>query len=396
MTKRKICVVTGGRAEYGLLYWLMKGIQDDAELELQVIVTGMHLSPEFGLTYRVIEEDGFAIDAKVEMLLSSDTPVGIAKSLGLGVIGFADALERLRPDIIVLLGDRYEILAAVQVALIARRPVAHISGGEKTEGVIDEAIRHAITKMAHLHFVAAESYRMRVIQLGEDPARVFNVGDPGLENINRLKLLECHELETSLDFTLGEITFLVTYHPVTLDEVSPAVAMAALLQALDTFIEAKIIITKPNADSGGRILVGMIDEYARTRPERVFASTSLGQLRYLSAMKHCSVVIGNSSSGIVEAPALGKASVNIGSRQSGRLKASSVIDCRENVNDIVQAITTALSPSFREGLSTVESLYGSGNTSGEIKECLKKTDLQSILVKRFHDVEFSCKDAGRL
>jgi len=240
---RKICVVTGTRAEYGLLYWLMKEIDADSELQLQVIATGMHLSPEFGLTYRTIENDGFVIDAKVEMLLSSDTPVGIAKSIGLGVIGFADALERLKPEIMVVLGDRYEILAAVQAALVARIPVAHIHGGETTEGAIDESIRHSITKMSHLHFVAAEPYRKRVIQLGEHPDRVFNVGALGVENINRLSLLEKSELEQNLNFNFSSPTFLVTYHPTTLGAIKPAEAMQALLNALDAFVDAKIIIT---------------------------------------------------------------------------------------------------------------------------------------------------------
>jgi UDP-N-acetylglucosamine 2-epimerase (non-hydrolysing)/GDP/UDP-N,N'-diacetylbacillosamine 2-epimerase (hydrolysing) len=387
MTRRKICVVTGTRAEYGLLYWLMKEIHADSDLQLQLIVTGMHLSPEFGLTYRTIEEDGFHIDEKVEMLLSSDTPVGIAKSLGLGVIGFADALERLQPDLLVMLGDRYEILAAAQAALVARIPVAHISGGEKTEGAIDEAIRHSITKMSHLHFVAAEPYRLRVIQLGEDPAKVFNFGDPGLDNINRLKLLDLNELEKLLNFTLGGIYFLVTFHPVTLDKEDPAVALTALFSALDNFPEVKIIITKPNADTGGRVIIEKIDAYARENCDRVFVSTSLGQVRYLSAMKHCSVVIGNSSSGIVEAPAMKKATVNIGRRQTGRLKASSIIDCRDKVEEIVLAIRTALSPGFQEGLCKVGSLYGAGNTSFDIKECLKQIDLQGIHMKQFHDLD---------
>src|SRR6185369_7739587 len=251
---RKICVVTGTRAEYGLFYWLMKEIQADTDLQLQIIVTGMHLSPEFGLTYRTIEEDSFTIDAKVEMLLSSDTPVGIAKSIGLGVIGFADALEHLRPDVMVVLGDRYEILAATQAALVASIPVAHIHGGETTEGAIDESIRHAITKMAHLHFTAAEAYRSRVIQLGEYPETVFNVGALGVENIKRLKLLDKFQLEQSIDFELSATSFLVTYHPATLGATPPHVAMQALLDALDHFPETKIVFTKPNSDTDGRFL----------------------------------------------------------------------------------------------------------------------------------------------
>ena len=388
MSKRKICIATGTRAEYGLLYWLMKEIQDDKDLELQIIVTGMHLSPEFGLTYKVIEDDGFVIDAKVEMLLSSDSPVGIAKSIGLGVIGFADALEWLKPDILVLLGDRYEILAAAQAAMVARIPIAHISGGEKTEGVIDEAIRHSITKMSHVHFVAADSYKNRVIQLGEQPERIFNFGDPGLENITRLKLLKRGELEKSLGFTLGEKCFLVTYHPVTLSENDSGEVMSSLFGALDCFPETKIIITKPNSDSGGRLIISMIDDYAAKQRARVFATTSLGQLRYLSALKHCDVVIGNSSSGIVEAPFMKKPTVNIGDRQRGRLKALSIIDCEDNSDSITSAISKALSPEFQQGLSRVNSLYGTGDVSLNIKECLKKINLKGIMMKQFYDLEF--------
>jgi len=388
MSKRKIGVVTGTRAEYGLLYWLMKEIQADEELQLQLMVTGMHLSPEFGLTYRLIEQDGFLIDEKIEMLLSSDTPSGIAKSLGLATIGFADAYARLQPDIVVLLGDRYEILAAAQAALIARIPIAHISGGETTEGVIDEAIRHAVTKMSQFHFVGAEEYRKRVIQLGESPDQVFNFGDVGLDNINRLKLLSKEELEASIDFPLGDTTFLVTYHPVTLSEKSPVEAVEALFAALDQFPEAKIIITKPNADTGGRVIIEMIDKYAAKQPERVYACTSLGQIRYLSAMKYASIVIGNSSSGIVEAPAMKVPTVNIGNRQAGRLKAESIIDCAESEEAIAGAIAKALSPAFREQTARVISLYGAGNTSKAIKETLKHAELGNVITKKFYDIPF--------
>ena len=381
---RKICVVTGTRAEYGLLYWLMKEIQADTDLQLQLIVTGMHLSPEFGLTYRTIEEDGFAINAKVEMLLSSDTPVGIAKSIGLGVIGFADALDRLKPDIMVVLGDRYEILAAAQSALVAKIPVAHIHGGETTEGAIDESIRHAITKMSHLHFVAAEPYRTRVIQLGEHPDTVFNVGALGIENIKRLQLLDRTQLEQSIKFELGTTCFLVTYHPATLGTVEPAAAMQALLDALDQFPDAKIIFTKPNSDTDGRILGRMIDEYAQQHQERVAVFTSMGQVRYLSALRLVDAVIGNSSSGIIEAPACNIPTVNIGDRQSGRLKADSIIDCLETTESIVAAINKALSSPFREGFKHGVSLYGYGESASHIKDQLKHVTLSCT--KRFYDL----------
>lgn len=386
MSKRKICVVTGTRAEYGLLYWLMKEIKADRDLTLQVIATGMHLSPEFGSTYRVIEEDGFSIDARVEMLLSSDTPTGVAKSMGVGMIGFADAFERLKPDILVLLGDRFEILAAASSAMAGSIPIAHLHGGESTEGAIDEAIRHAVTKMAHLHFVAAEPYRQRVIQLGESPERVFNFGATGADNIKRLKLMSRRKLESSLGFNLGKRSFLVTYHPVTLGGRGPERAMRELFKALDGFPEARIILTRPNADVGGRAIIRMMDEYASERPGRVMVSASLGQLKYLSAMKHVDAVIGNSSSGIIEAPALKKPAVNLGDRQRGRLKAPSIIDTDEKAEAIRAAIKKALSPEFQRSLPGVSSPYGDGNASVRIKDYLKKADLKDILFKKFFDI----------
>ncbi|MDH7478541.1 MAG: UDP-N-acetylglucosamine 2-epimerase [Syntrophomonadaceae bacterium] len=388
MYKRKICVVTGSRADYGLLRWLMKEIADDPELELQIIVTGAHLSPDFGLSYQAIEGDGFVINEKLEILLSSDTAVGVAKSLGLGIIGFAEALQRLQPDILVILGDRYEIMAAAQAAMLSRIPVAHISGGESTEGVIDEAIRHSITKMSHLHFVATKSYRKRVIQLGEEPERVFNYGDPGLDSIRKLPLLDREELERQLNFKMGDLNFLVTYHPITLEREKPDQGARELLAALEHYPEARIIITSSNADMGGRSISRLLQEYARGREKRVLFSQSLGQLRYLSAMKHCQLVIGNSSSGIVEAPALKKATVNIGDRQEGRLKAASIIDCRENRWDIKEAIDQALSAEFQKRLVKVKSLYGDCNASWKIKEQLKNTKLEGILRKKFYDLSF--------
>ncbi|NPV89928.1 MAG: UDP-N-acetylglucosamine 2-epimerase (hydrolyzing) [Firmicutes bacterium] len=386
MPKRKICVITGSRAEYGLLYWLMREIEQDPELRLQLIVTGAHLSPEYGLSCRDVEDDGFCIDDRLEILLSSDTPAGVTKSLGLAVIGFADAFQRLRPDILVLLGDRYEIMAAAQAALLANIPIAHISGGETTEGVIDEAIRHSITKMAHLHFVAAERYRRRVIQLGENPERVFNFGDPALDSIKRLGLLGREELEERLAFRLGRLNFLVTYHPVTL--YSGCInSTNELLTALDSFPDARIIITAPNADTAGLGMKRVMEQYAGDREGRVLYRTNLGQLIYLSAMKHCSVVIGNSSSGIVEAPAMKTATVNIGPRQEGRLKAASIIDCRENRDDIIAAINRAVSDEFQSGLADVESLYGECDASYRIKQQLKAIDLRGILRKRFYDID---------
>ncbi|MBC9784428.1 UDP-N-acetylglucosamine 2-epimerase (hydrolyzing) [Heliobacterium chlorum] len=385
MVKRKVAVVTGSRAEYGLLYCLMDEIKADPLLDLQVIATGMHLSPEFGLTYRNIESDGFVIDAKVEMLLSSDTVVGITKAVGLGLIGFADVLERLKPDLMVVLGDRFEILAAVQAALIARIPVAHIHGGEATEGCIDDAIRHGVTKMSHLHFPASEEYRQRIIQMGEHPERVFNFGAPGLDNIRRMKLLSKEELEQELDFKLDTINFMVTFHPVTLDQGGPLKSLKALFEALDDFSHAKVILTLPNADTDGRVIIQEINQYARVRSERVKVFTSLGQLRYLSALKYVDVVIGNSSSGLIEVPIFRKPTVNIGDRQKGRLRAISVIDCNDDRDSIKKAIDMALSLDFRKSLSVIESPYGNGDASRRIKEIIKTVDLSSLLSKSFYD-----------
>ncbi|MFL0658889.1 UDP-N-acetylglucosamine 2-epimerase [Cylindrospermopsis raciborskii UAM/DH-MRr] len=385
-SKRKICIVTGTRAEYGLLYWLIKEIADDNELHLQIIATGMHLSPEFGLTYKQIETDGFTIDTKVEMLLSSDTPVGIAKSIGLGVIGFADALERLKPDILVLLGDRFEILAAAQAAMVARIPIAHIHGGETTEGAFDEQIRHAITKFAQWHFVAAEPYRQRVIQLGESPDRVFNFGSPGLDHLQYMNWLNRPALEQSLDLELRSPLFLVTYHPVTLDKQSPSIPMRELLMALDSFPNATVILSYPNADTGGRILIEEIERWVSQNQHRAKGFVSLGQQRYLSLMGEADVIIGNSSSGLTEAPALKKATVNVGDRQKGRLKAKSVIDTPERSQDIVKGIYQALSKEFQSMLPSVESLYGKGNVSQQIKEKLKFVPLQTQ--KTFFDIRY--------
>lgn len=387
MSRRKICVVTGTRAEYGLLYWLMKEIDADPDLQLQLIATGMHLSPEFGLTYKMIEADGFKIDEKVEMLLSSDTPVGIAKSIGLGVIGFADAYERLKPDIVVLLGDRYEIFAAAQAAMVARIPIAHIHGGELTEGVIDESIRHSITKMSQIHFVTTEEYKKRVIQLGEQPHSVINVGAPGLDHIKKLHLLSKEELEDSIDFKLGKVNFLVTVHPVTLKN-NTEHFIEEVLNALDAFPYATIIFTKANSDTDGRIINQKIDEYMMKNQHRVKVFTTLGQLRYFSLLQYVDVVIGNSSSGIIEVPVFKKPTVNIGDRQRGRLKSISIIDCGETSEEIVQAIKVALSSEFQEILQQSNSVYGDGNASKRMKEVLKEISLENILLKKFYDIGY--------
>lgn len=382
---KKICVVTGTRAEYGLLYWLMKGIAADSDLSLQVIVTGMHLSPEFGLTYREIEKD-FVIDKKIEMLLSSDTPIGISKSMGLAQIGFADAYEELKPDLLVVLGDRYEIFSAVTAAMIARIPIAHLHGGEATEGLIDESIRHSITKMSQLHFTATEAYRNRVIQLGEQPDRVFNVGGMGIENIKRLALLDKKAFEKSIDFTLAEKNVLVTFHPVTLENATAKEQFQALLEAIDQLKNTHIIFTKANSDTDGRIINNMIDDYVVRNPDKSVAFASLGQLRYLSALQYVDAVIGNSSSGLAEAPSFKIGTINIGDRQKGRLKARSVIDCKPSTMDISLAFKKLYSTAFQHKLSSVKNPYGEGIASQSIIDIIKNMDLSGLLKKRFYDL----------
>ncbi|PUZ21238.1 GDP/UDP-N,N'-diacetylbacillosamine 2-epimerase (hydrolysing) [Chitinophaga costaii] len=386
MSNKKICVVTGTRAEYGLLYWLMKVLKSTSGFTLQVVATGMHLSPEFGLTYRQIEADGFVIDKKVEMLLSSDTTIGINKSLGLGVIGMSEAFVALEPDLVILLGDRFEIFAAATAAMISRIPIAHCHGGEATEGVIDESIRHSITKMSHLHFTSNEVYRKRVIQLGESPDRVFNVGALGIENINRLKLLDQEQFEHSIGFVLGQKNVLVTFHPVTLEVSSAESQFNALLMALDALQGVKMIFTKANADTDGRIINQLIDDYVSRNREKAIAFTSLGQLRYLSALQYMDVIIGNSSSGILEVPSFKKPTVNIGDRQLGRIKAMSVIDCEPDVVSISSAIRQAFDTGFRQSLQNMESPYGKGNPSEQIVEIIQNTPLNILLKKRFYDL----------
>ncbi len=381
---RKICVITGTRAEYGLLRWVMQGIADDPELTLQLIVTGMHLSPEFGLTYREISNDGFHIDRNVEMLTSSDTPVGIAKSMGLGMIGFADALNDLSPDLILVLGDRFEIFAAVSAALVARIPVAHIHGGEATEGAVDEAMRHSITKMSQIHFVAAEGYRDRVIQLGERPDRVHLVGGLGIDSIKRLKLLNREEFEESINVRLGKKSLLVTYHPVTLESDSAESQMTELLEALSGLNDTQLLFTLPNADAGGRIISELIRDFSKVH-SNAHVFTSLGQLRYLSCIAHVDGVIGNSSSGLLEVPSFRKPTINIGERQRGRIQAKSVINCGTNRLDIGRAIRRIYDREFLDGLKNIENPYGEGGASEKILGIIKSVRLDNIVKKEFYN-----------
>jgi GDP/UDP-N,N'-diacetylbacillosamine 2-epimerase (hydrolysing) len=382
---RKICVVTGSRADYGLLRWVIQGIKDDSELELQLIATGMHLSPIFGLTYNVIEQDGFRIDHKIEILGPSDSPVGIAESMSLALAGTAKAYSELQPDLIVVLGDRFEIFASVAAALVARIPVAHLHGGETTAGAFDEAIRHSISKMSHLHFVATEEYRKRVIQLGENPKNVFTVGGLGIDSIINLPLLSREELESQIGLKFGSKSLLITFHPVTLDAESPQQQMSELLAALSHLHDVTLIFTMPNADTGGLVLINMIEEFVE-KNDNAKAFTSLGQLKYLSCLSYIDGVVGNSSSGLTEVPTFKKGTVNIGDRQLGRLRSNSVIDCAPREKDISQAIQKLFSHDFKSKLEETKNPYGEGGASIKVVMALKKARLQGIVKKTFHDL----------
>lgn len=383
---RKICIVTGSRAEWGLLSGLARKIADDPELELQIIATNMHLSPEFGLTYKEIERQGFRINRKVEMLLSSDTANATGKSVGLATIGFSDAYEELAPDILLVLGDRYEILAAVTAALFYKIPVAHLHGGEVTEGAYDDAIRHAITKMSHLHFTSTAEYRQRVIQLGEQPERVFHVGAIGIDNIRHITLLDKKILEEQLEFSLDKKPVLVTYHPETLDTVSVEEQFRDLLEVLTEQEDIRIIFTLPNSDTGGRIIIRMIEEFVSCHKQRAKAYTSLGQLRYLSALQFVSAVIGNSSSGILEVPSFGKPTLDIGNRQKGRLAADSVVHCGMSKAEISEGLNRILSDAFAKQAACTQNPYEKKDSVLEILKVLKNYPLNSIVQKTFYDI----------
>lgn len=391
MNKRRICVVTGTRADYGLLYWLLKEIQKDKDLELQLVVTGMHLSPEFGLTYKEIVNDGFIIDDKVELLLSSDTETGISKAIGLGCIGFSDTFKRLNPDLLVLLGDRFEIFSAAIAAMVSKIPIAHLHGGETTEGVIDEFIRHSITKMATYHFPATKEYVKRIVQLGENPERVFNYGMPGLDNIYRLNLLSKKELENSLDFIFDKKVGVFTYHPVTLENKTAENQINTLLKAIKNF-DIKVIFTKSNADTYGRKINNKINKFVKKNPGHYIFVESLGQIKYLSVLKHVNLMIGNSSSGLLEAPSFKLPVVNVGDRQRGRIKAENVIDCDYSLFETKKAIGKALSVEFNETLLYMKNPYDKfedGRTSYRIKEKLKNVEINTTVIKKsFYDISF--------
>ncbi|MDA8933115.1 UDP-N-acetylglucosamine 2-epimerase [Candidatus Pelagibacter ubique] len=388
MTKRKICIVTGSRADYGLLYWLIKEVNCDQNLELQLIVTGMHLSVEFGSTYKEIEKD-FKIDKKIDMHLSSDTTEGISRSMGIAQKSFSEAYNELKPDIIVVLGDRYEIFSAASAAMISRIPLAHIHGGETTEGTIDEAIRHSITKMSHLHFTAIEEYSKRVIQLGENPSKVFKVGGMGVENIYRLTLLPKKDFEKLINFKLNIKNILVTFHPVTLEKNTSKKQFSEILETIDDLKNTNIIFTKTNSDADGKIINLMIDKYTSKNQNKSIAITSMGQHNFLSALQYMDFIIGNSSSGLLEAPSFKIATINIGDRQKGRIKAKSVIDSFPNKKSIKDAIKKAYSKEFQNLLKNVKNPYGDGYPSKKIIKILKSIPIDDLLKKSFFNVKFS-------
>lgn len=383
--KRKICVITGTRAEYGILNPLLEEIKLDNQLQLQLAVTGMHLSTEFGLTYKDIINDGFIIDEKVEMILSSDTAVGITKSIGLGIIGFADALDRLKPDLVVLLGDRYEILAAAQAAMIAKIPIAHIHGGEASEGLYDDAIRHAITKMSHLHFVSAAYYAQRVIQMGENPECVFNLGALATDNISKLQFNSRANFLDSLHFDVNDKFFLIAYHPETLLNNTSKQNFQNLLQALDSFPDYKIIFTGTNSDSDGRIINQLISEYVKENSLRAISFVSMGKERFLNAILHSECMIGNSSSGMIEAPIMKKTSINIGIRQQGRIRFPSVIDATSDIHSIIQAIQQAQSIQHKQSLQKMHHPFGSPGVAKRMTTILKNRDTENLIIKKFKE-----------
>jgi GDP/UDP-N,N'-diacetylbacillosamine 2-epimerase (hydrolysing) len=387
---RKVCVITGSRADYGLLRWVMKAIMGEPTLTLQVIATGMHPYPEFGSTYQEIESDGIVIDRTLEILFRSNTQVEISKSMGIGMAGIADALDDLRPDLVVVLGDRFEIFAAVAAALVARIPIAHIHGGELTEGSFDDALRHSITKMSHLHFVSAEEYRNRVLQLGESPDRVLNVGGLGVENIRKSNLLSKRALEESMEFRFRGLNLLVSFHPVTLESDSGLNQAYELLDALEHYPKTGLLFTLSNADTGGEKINELIKNFVETH-ENAIAFASLGSTRFLSCMKYVDGIVGNSSSGILEAPTFQIGTIDIGNRQLGRIKAKSVISCEPKSTEIQAAIKKMYSTNFIRMLKSAESPFGNGGASRKIVDAIVSTDFEGLLVKHFVDFKVDLK-----
>jgi len=389
MTRQKICVVTGSRADYGILFPILRELDSRRDLTLQIVATGSHLSPEFGLTYREIEDDGFTITKKIEMLLSSDTPVGVAKSMGVALSEFGPVFFDLKPDFVLLLGDRFELLAAACAALVAPIPMIHIHGGKTTRGAFDEGIRHSITKMAHLHFTATEDYRRRVIQLGEPPQRVFNSGAPGLDNLRNSDLLNREDVEKKVGISFNKKTALVTWHPVTLEPGQAAPQFELILEVLALSPDLNLIFTSANADNEGRIINHMIDEFVAENRSRAVLIPSMGRQLYWSNLKLVDFVLGNSSSGIIEAPSAGIPTINIGTRQEGRIRAASVIDCDPDVAKINKAIRKALSCDFRAQIDSMANPYDRGGASRIIADVIASTQARDLLKKSFYDIKFS-------
>lgn len=382
---RKICFVTGTRAEYGLLSRLMRLVRDEEDTQLQVVATNMHLMPEYGETYKEIEKDGFHIDKKVYMRKKSDDAHGIVASMVEEMQGMNDAFSELMPDILVLLGDRYEILVAAQVALIHRIPIAHIHGGEITEGAFDDAIRHSVTKMSSLHFTSCEEYRHRVIQMGEQPSRVFNVGSLGVENIKAVPLMDKDELETSLGFKIDTQTILVTYHPVTLGG-NPTEDIREFLDALEEFKSLKVIFTMPNSDTGRDAIVLAIEDYVQKHRGEAKSFTSLGLKRYLSTLQFVKAVVGNSSSGIIEVPSFGIPTLNIGNRQKGRLASKSVVNCGTSKNEVIAGLRYCLSEEMQMAAKNYENPYATPNTAQLIFQEIKNVELTGLNLKTFYNL----------
>ncbi|MDY3663680.1 MAG: UDP-N-acetylglucosamine 2-epimerase [Campylobacter sp.] len=387
--KRKICVVSTSRADYGLLFWLLKEIEKSRFLELSLLLSGSHLEERLGLTYKEVQRD-FKHFYKVPLGLENDDETALCLAFSAGVAGFSKVLEQIKPDIMVLLGDRYEMLSAGVAGMLRAVPLAHIHGGESTQGAIDEGIRHALTKMSHIHFCATSLYKRRIIQLGENPARVYNVGGLGVENIKRLELLSKKDFENSLGFKLGKKNILVTFHPQTIEKKSASKQFSQILNALDSLKDTHFIFTGANADNGGKIINEMTQSYCLKNPKKAIFAISLGQLRYLSAIKHADIVLGNSSSGISEAPSLKKATINIGNRQKGRIKAASIIDTKCDKSKILKAIKKAYSKDFQAKLKSVKNPYDSGFASKKIIKVLENIKLNGILKKKFYDLDAKC------
>lgn len=386
---KKAAVVTATRAEYGMLKNVIDRIDKSEKLELCLMVTGTHFVPEYGMTIKEIEQDGYPIAERIDVLMASDTPSAVSKTMGLTMMSFAEAFERQQPDCLVVLGDRYEILAVCSAAMNAGIPIIHISGGETTQGAIDESIRHCITKMSYLHFAGCETYRQRIIQLGEEPDRVYNFGDVGIESIRLVPAMTKQELEESINFSLDKPYMSVTFHPVTLEVQEAEAQMQELLAALENFGDMKFVITKANADAGGRRINKMIDSFVAEH-DNCAAYASLGIKRYVNLLRFSEGMIGNSSSGIREAPTIGVPTINIGNRQKGRLQADSILNCAPKKEEIIQAVRKSQTVEFREQARHTVNPYGDGNASERIVRTITDYLYENkiCLEKKFYDVAF--------